>query len=232
MVQLPAIASSPPPLARLRRYAGPERRVARDEFSSALARMLDEIDYGMCLLDDKGTVLHANHAAHRVMAGDHPLNMASGQLVASHPGDATALRNGLRHAVQRSQRGLITLGTAARRVSLSLIPISGTTALVVLGRQGICETLTIQSFARCHDLTHAEGQVLESLCRGGRPADIAEGLGVAVSTVRTQICAIRAKTGSSSIGDLVCRVATLPPIVNALRGYRSCATAMDPLQVA
>jgi len=41
---------------------------------------------------------------------------------------------------------------------------------------------------------------------------------VAVSTVRTQIGSIRAKTGAASISELVRQVAVLPPLVGALRG--------------
>jgi hypothetical protein len=38
-----------------------------------------------------------------------------------------------------------------------------------------------------------------------------------VSTVRTQIGSIRAKTGANSIRELVRQVAVLPPLVGALR---------------
>jgi DNA-binding CsgD family transcriptional regulator len=51
-----------------------------------------------------------------------------------------------------------------------------------------------------------------------RPTAIAERQNVAVSTVRTQIGSIRAKTGAGSISELVRQVAVLPPLVGALRG--------------
>jgi DNA-binding CsgD family transcriptional regulator len=51
-----------------------------------------------------------------------------------------------------------------------------------------------------------------------RPTLIAQTQGVAVSTVRTQIGSIRAKTGAASISALVRQVAVLPPLVGALRG--------------
>jgi DNA-binding CsgD family transcriptional regulator len=59
--------------------------------------------------------------------------------------------------------------------------------------------------------------VLEHLCGGVRPTEIAQRQGVAVSTVRTQIGSIRAKTGATSIRELVRQVAVLPPLVGALR---------------
>lgn len=41
-------------------------------------------------------------------------------------------------------------------------------------------------------------------------------LGVALSTVRTHIGTIRAKTGASSVKELLHRVAQLPPMRHAL----------------
>jgi hypothetical protein len=59
--------------------------------------------------------------------------------------------------------------------------------------------------------------VLIALCDGASPSDIAQANGVAISTVRTQIANIRAKTGSDSIRSLIHQVAVLPPLVGTLR---------------
>jgi DNA-binding CsgD family transcriptional regulator len=80
----------------------------------------------------------------------------------------------------------------------------------------------VQSFALAHRLTPAETGVLQGLCGGRSPLEIAHAQCVAISTVRTQISSIRAKTGADSIRDLVQQVATLPPLVSALRQSR-CA---------
>ena len=88
--------------------------------------------------------------------------------------------------------------------------------LLVFGKQQVCETLSVDHYARVHGLTHAEGMVLAALCDGDTPAEVAERFGVAVSTVRSQISAIRQKTRCNSIRELVRRVAVLPPIVPAL----------------
>ena len=74
---------------------------------------------------------------------------------------------------------------------------------------------TLPLFAQAHLLTMAESAVLRGLCSGSRPAEIAERTGVAISTVRTHIGNIRAKTGSQSVRDLIRMVTVLPPIVPA-----------------
>lgn len=187
-----------------------------------MQHMLDEIDYGMLLVGADGQVLYLNHAARRELDGEHPLQLAGNQIVTAHPGDTSALQEALL-AAQRGLRRLLTLGRGEQRVGISVVPLhdqqdaDGTT-LLVLGKRSVCEQLTVQGYARAVALTPAETRVLEQLCGGVQPTAIASRQGVAVSTVRTQIGSIRAKTGANSIRELVRQVAVLPPLVGALRG--------------
>ena len=89
--------------------------------------------------------------------------------------------------------------------------------LLVLGKRQVCGQLAVQWFARVHGLTPAETRVLESLCNGLEPREVAQLNHVGLATVRTQIGSIRAKTGADSIRSLVGQVAKLPPMVSSLR---------------
>lgn len=88
----------------------------------------------------------------------------------------------------------------------------------MFSKRQVCEALSVEAFARGHGLTGAETQVLKALSDGTTPHEAAQMLGVRLSTVRTQIGSIRAKTGAPSIRALVQQVACLPPLVTALRG--------------
>jgi DNA-binding CsgD family transcriptional regulator len=88
--------------------------------------------------------------------------------------------------------------------------------MLVLGRHQVCSELTVFWYARSFGLTQAESLVLQGLCKGLGPNDIAAAHSVAISTVRTQLAAIRAKTQTASLRDLVNQVACLPPLVHAL----------------
>ena len=92
-------------------------------------------------------------------------------------------------------------------------------ALLVFAKQQLCDTTTVTLFARESGLTSAEGQVLAQVCKGLRPAQIATHQGVQVSTVRTQLRAIRHKTASDSMRELVRKVSTLPPVARYLPGF-------------
>jgi DNA-binding CsgD family transcriptional regulator len=206
------------------RYAGPERRAAHARSRYWLAATLDEIDYGMLLLQDETQVMHVNHAARAELDSDHPLQLLGRELRARRPQDVLPLADALNAAARRGLRKLMTLGEGSQRVGVSVVPLPSPdehgrpVTLVMLGKRQVCEVLSVQGFAQSHGLTSAETRVLASLCRGTPPTEIAVQLGVKIATVRTQIGNIRLKTGAESIRALVQQVAVLPPLMGVLRG--------------
>lgn len=185
-----------------------------------LALMLDEVDHGMLLVDADAQALIANHAARCELDTEHALQIAGTQLLTTRVADAGVLQEALGDA-QRGLRRLLTLGRGKQRVSISVVPLcdadGSCLTLVMMGKRSLCGKLPLQGYARAMALTPAETRVLEQLCEGVKPTAIALHQDVAVSTVRTQIGSMRAKTGASSIRELVGQVAMLPPMVGALR---------------
>lgn len=214
-----AVASRPADVAA---YRGRERRSSASTPPLLLAQMFDEIDYGMLLLSDSGVVLHINHAARAELDANHPLQVVGGRLHLRQRDDAARFDEALASA-RRGLRRMIALGGAGQRVGISIVPIgasgndSGQATLLVMGKRTVCERLTVQWFARTHGLTPTETRVLEALCEGDQPREVAARHGVGIATVRSQIGSIRTKTGADSIRELVRRVAVLPPMRTALR---------------
>lgn len=213
----------------------PSHRPTPDRATRWLAATLDEIDYGMLLLTDEVRAMHANHAARAELDARHPLQLLGRELRARRPQDVLPLADALHAAARRGLRKLLTLGDGAHRVSISVVPLSlpddgcGPVTLVMLGKRRVCEELSVQGFAQSHGLTAAEVRVLAALCRGTPPTAIAAQVGVAISTVRTQIGNIRLKTGADSIRALVQQVAALPPLMGVLREAASAEHAMRGL---
>ncbi|MEO6897122.1 MAG: helix-turn-helix transcriptional regulator [Caldimonas sp.] len=201
-----------------------------------LAAALDELDYGIVLLLDDMHVSHINDAAAVELDDDHPLSIAAGQLCARSARDAALLGEAVTAAAGRGIRRLLTFGEDGRRASVSVVPLDAADAgpravLVVLEKRAVCESLSVHGFARSCGLTGAETRVLVALCSGSPPSQTAEELGVAVSTVRSQIGSIRQKTGAASIRALVRQVAVLPPVMGVLRKMgrpESAAGALRP----
>lgn len=227
----PVTASLPAPafptsVPRQQAYQGPDRRARGHDATTRLGRMLDEIDYGMLLVTADAQLLYLNHAARQELDSQHPLQLLGSSLRAHRAPDVAPLYDALA-AAQRGLRRLVTLGEGPHRVCVSVVPLpelageGGTATLLVLGKRQMCEQLSVQGFARSVGLTPAETRVLEWLCGGVRPTEIAKRAGVKIATVRTQIGSIRAKTGAASIRELVRQVAVLPPLVGALRQHMS-----------
>ena len=203
--------------------SGPAPGLDTPSLTRCYELMLDEIDYGVLLLDGDAQVLHLNHAARCELDAQHPLQLLGRQLRAREAADVLRLHDALQAAAQRGLRRLLMLGQGEHRVALAVVPLraaagDGRSATQLsMGKRQMCGGLGVHWFARDHGLTLAETRVLEALSEGLPPNDIAARHGVGISTIRSQIGSIRLKTRSDSIGALVRQVAVLPPLVGALR---------------
>lgn len=196
---------------------------ARDDLAqSLLLRVLDEVDYGLLVIDGTGRIRHANHLARHEMAGGRAI-MTHGNVLLGRTTEFTAqIQQAIEQAL-RGQRRLVSLNLGGRDFSMAFVPLShpletdAPCVLVSLSRQSACENLAVRMYARSQNLSPSEESVLLGLCRGLSIPDIARQHGVAQSTVRSQIKALREKTGCGSIRELLQRVNSLPAVVPALR---------------
>lgn len=185
-----------------------------------LGLAFDEIDYGVMLLDARLQLQFANHLARAELAQSRWLQRDGTRLAACRPSDRMQLDAALADA-RRGLRSLIGLGPERERLGIAVMPLGACPApgavMLTLARSTLCEPLTLHGFARSHGLTEAERRVLEGLCDGEAPEAIARRLGVAISTVRTQLSSIRGKTRCSGTDQLLRAVARQPPLPVRLR---------------
>jgi DNA-binding CsgD family transcriptional regulator len=185
-----------------------------------MRRVLDELDYGVIMVDAQGEVSFYNRTARTDHASSGLQNLGVGERLAAGTSVETCeLIRAVRDAVLLSRRSLVRLGTGLRHC-IAVVPLGSEPApdgngqaLLLFGRRQVCAPISIAFFSRTFGLTPTESQVLEALCQGEPPARIAARNGVAVSTIRTQLTAIRQKTQTGSLRELVRQVSTLPPIV-------------------
>jgi len=186
------------------------------------ARVLDEIDHGLLLVDLTGRILHANHPARCELAAAHALCNVDGLLAGSDTGRQCQIRQALKDAA-RDCRSIVELEHDSNPLSLAFIPMASfqggpiDSVLIMCSKRQNCATLTMQMFARANRLTRAEQDVLRQLCDGHRAEEIAGLQGICVSTVRTHIKSVREKTGANSVREIVHRLARMPQVVSALR---------------
>jgi DNA-binding CsgD family transcriptional regulator len=183
---------------------------------------LDRLEQGIVVLQADGRVLHANRCAEGMLASGSALDASSGWLMALQPQELAKLREALRSVAERGLCRMLGFGSGdtAQFVALSAISAPGGARLILclLGQRTLGNPLTLQWYALCHGLTTAEAAVLRLICAGDDPSEIAARQSVAISTVRTQIGSIRAKTGHKSIRALLRTLACLPSMSGALFG--------------
>jgi len=190
--------------------------------AAMLSRVLDEIDHGLILVDLTGRILHSNHPARCELISAQALCDRDGMLCGSDEVRQRQVRQALKDAAHDG-RSIVELEHPAASLSLAFIPMASLpggridTVLIMCSKRQNCATLTMQMFARANRLTRAEQNVLRQLCDGHRAEEIAGLQGIRVSTVRTHIKSVREKTGSSSVREIVHRLARMPQVVPAVR---------------
>ncbi|HVZ44098.1 MAG TPA: LuxR C-terminal-related transcriptional regulator [Ramlibacter sp.] len=196
---------------------------------AGLAQLMDEWAHGVVVVNLEGRMLYANQAACNEFARRQVGEQGARVLQTLHGDDARSLQEALAKAGD-GKRSLVALALGTGPVlSAAVLPLktdsgvhsgvhsSVRRAALVFARASVCESLMLCFFARSHGLTHTEELVLGILCQGFSAPEIAEQLQVAVSTVRSHVRSLCAKTRSSGVRELVKRVALLPPVVPALR---------------
>lgn len=195
-----------------------------DSTSALLALLVDELAHGVLVVTAQSRILHANQAARRELERAAVLSADRGELKILMPADAKAFQNAMAKAVA-GKRSLIRLATEGVAFTLAVVPLQrqpGTPCermALVLSRLGVSESGVFSAFARSHGLTQTEEQVLVFLCRCLSTPEIAVQMKVAVSTVRSHVRSLCAKTASSGVRELVNRVAILPPIAPLPLGH-------------
>lgn len=182
---------------------------------------LDSIDYPIVGVAPDRTVLLVNRAARLELADPgHPLHLNGGMLRLRESGDVLTLQRAMRDALRLGLRRMVMLGGREESLAVAVRPLDDGAmtgaaiggVLLVFGKRRMCETLSVDWFARDRGLTGAETRVFHGLSDGLRASEIAARQGVALSTVRSQVRSLCAKAGTSSVRELLRQVAALPPM--------------------
>ena len=185
--------------------------------TGGLSMLVDELAYGVLLTTTRGRLQHANLAARRELAARKVLVLQEGQVQTADAGQSRLLMHALGQA-QAGRRSLVALRSTSTRLSIAVVPLrSGTgddapAVAMIFSRRTVCDAVMLCFFARAHGLTPSEEQILAILCQGYSAPEIALQLKVAVSTVRSHIRSLCAKTHSNGVRTLVGQIAVLPPI--------------------
>lgn len=193
----------------------------KEPLGMGLALLMDELAHGILVTGLDGRLLHANQAARHELARRRVLHLQGSLVQTRNPEDGRVVQDALAK-IADGKRSLITLsGAHDAPLTIAVLPLQPEAAThlpraaMMFARASVCESLMLCFFARSHGLTPTEESVLGILCQGYSAPQVAVHLKVAVSTVRSHVRSLCAKTRSSGVRELVNRVAVLPPVAPA-----------------
>lgn len=196
------------------------------------ARIIEALDALRCaviLTDERAAVMHVNRAAEKMLQSDGCLECVHNVLRAKRSPAREEMKTAIASAA-RNEAGIGEAGTAilltapgSSPVFAHILPLVGSewraqlkpeaTVAVFIGSQAPSDD-GADILRRAFDLTRGETRVAASLLAGRTLNETAAELGIALSTVKTHLSGIFAKTGVTRQADVI-RIASrlLPPII-------------------
>ncbi len=190
---------------------------AMESGPDVLSMLLDVLAHGLIVLGERGQLVYVNQIARVELGRGRVLCKTGEEVHAVTAADNKSLQLALAKAGS-GKRSLINMGAGGLNLALAVVPLKPeagswkSRVALFFSRAEVCESGMFGFFARNCGLTQTEEQVLTILCRGLSTPEIALQMKVAVSTVRSHVRSLCAKTGSSGVRELVNRVAVLPPV--------------------
>jgi DNA-binding CsgD family transcriptional regulator len=185
--------------------------------AEVLAQVADALAWPLFVLRADGFLLHANLAGLELLKKGRVLQLSPEHRVQAAPvRRRPALAQALQDADRRRQRVVLHGTAGGAGFSATVTPLAaagaGPAPLLLALAHGHTPGSDIDEFSALHDLTAAEARVMRRLALGESSSRAAHSLGVKPATVRTQVVAIRRKTGHASVAELLQALAAIPPL--------------------
>lgn len=173
-------------------------------------------------LSSSGGVLWANRRGLALLRAGAWFHESHGRLCASNPDRDPSLQSAIRQALAEAKPSNVNLGISGgqEHCCMTLIaldsaeaiplPTSRAALLAVITTNSGQRVATVQQLMDFFRLTPAEARLVRALAHGETIDEYAGHEGLKRTTVKTQLQAALAKTGTRSQKDLVCLVVTLP----------------------
>jgi len=198
--------------------------------AARLEQTVDNLSTGIFLTEDQGRIAYMNSSAEAVLKQGSTLRSRDGRLVAVRPHS----RDALSQALAQSMAGTVPLATGQHAIALpddegsgliaNILPLEwcngrnplaalpGATAVIIQDPANSAAP-PMEAFAALYGLSPAEQRVLGHIAAGQPPQDVADHLGTSVTTVKTHLQKIFAKTNTGRQADLIHLVAkSTPPL--------------------
>jgi DNA-binding CsgD family transcriptional regulator len=208
-----------------------ERSHREDLESNAYVRAIDQLAFGVIILNEREHVIRVNETAARILSDSKLLQIVGSEIHAGEPGHQALLAKALRsmyEAATADGRGTSSLkltagnappGTSANSLHLLLKPITaaaggeGAGIAIFLSADNLQRNVAIEPFARLYHISRAEVALVTELLDGASIIEAASALGISENTARAQLRSVFSKTGTHRQPELTRVVLTSLAII-------------------
>lgn len=193
--------------------------------ASTFAAALEAFTIGIAFVDQHNTLIHANAAAHALIAAEGSVRLAMGRLVLPLAAATAALEAAVADAASNTVNpgargvGIPAQGRDGKPVIIHVLPLRRhigslnanlrPVAALFITPASAAAQMPADAIALVYGLTPAEARVFERVAAGDTPTQIADRLGLAVSTVKSHLLHVFEKTGCKRQADLAKLAASL-----------------------
>lgn len=188
--------------------------------------VLDRLSTGVLLVSPKGSVIYMNQAAAEMVAALDGLSIGHDQVLrassSTETGHLLDIFNRVAKMPDKNDVIALSIERPSLREALKLLiaPLENPAVdpngfVVVFITDPVKNTLpTAEMVSRLFNLTPVEGRLALQLIRGQRTEEIADLMGITVSSVRTYIKRVMEKTGTNRQVDLVRLLLCTPQVIS------------------
>jgi DNA-binding CsgD family transcriptional regulator/PAS domain-containing protein len=211
-------------LPHVKRALQLRRRLRQVSERGSAQAALDALAFGMIICDRRGCIVAANAEAETLARSDSGVVLAgNGRAIgAVHPAEHSALRRLVRDAASGGAGGILSI-TGGQGVPTLLALVAPMPrglndldgrghAVVALRSLGDAPGFGATRLSGFFGLSPTQGEIALAIFRGKSIEEIAAERGVKITTVRTQLARLYARTGAESQRDIVRLIALLPPL--------------------
>jgi DNA-binding CsgD family transcriptional regulator/PAS domain-containing protein len=197
--------------------------------NNAYIKAIDQLAFGVVILNERGHVIRVNETASRMMKESQLLRVVGNHLQAGEPEHEVLVGNAIKATLTRSgaeagAAGSLKLAAekSDRSLYMLLKPIQesapdagnpGAGVAIFLSADKLQHNVSIEAFAKLYHISRAEMALVTELLDGASIIEASTTLGISENTARVQLRSVFTKTDTHRQADLIRLVLTSLAII-------------------
>lgn len=197
--------------------------------NNAYIRAIDQLAFGVVILNERGHVIRVNETASRMLKESQLLRVVGNHLQAGHPEHEVLVANAIKMILgvsgsEARAAGSLKISAAEPNRSLYMLlkPIQDSTpdprsppagVAIFMSADTLHHNVSIDAFAKLYYISRAEMALVTELLEGASIVEASTTLGISENTARVQLRSVFTKTDTHRQADLIRLILTSLAII-------------------